>query len=353
MPDRTRKLYVAEWRKKRLNRRDWTILAWSLLVHLLAFLLLPQLSTEAAAVVALQIELVEPQPRLAPSRPVTNPAGPVPMLPDSPPQPTTDTAASSSPAQKPAAEPADSAGQSATSGKQQAETEPSAHSMPAVPDVISTPTHQPRKVDPPQPQNQPPAPAGDARDSTKPPTPDSAAKEPDKPAAAPADASADKPADIPAPPAASDSKEPAKPDPAPPAQPQPGQGNAEPSTQADPEPGAGVPNDGPPTPPPGPSALELGLLDDYGDYARKKIRSLSRNPERSVEQGLKGKVVFEFEIASDGTLLKTRVVDSSGHGILDEECLEATRVAAPFKRFPANIKVSSWIFKMELKFPLY
>jgi len=198
MSGSTRKLFVAEWRKRRMDKRDWTILAWSLLVHLLAFLLLPQLSTEAAARVALQIELVEPQPRLAPSQPVTNPAGERPAQPDSPPRTTGQTADSSAPAQRPeTADPAQSAGQSTTAESQNSEIQDSAHSMPAVPEVISTPAHQPRKVEQPQPQGaDPPAPAGAAMDNNAPPEPESAAKQ--QPVQ-PADKSADKPAQQPAP----------------------------------------------------------------------------------------------------------------------------------------------------------
>ena len=105
--------------------------------------------------------------------------------------------------------------------------------------------------------------------------------------------------------------------------------------------------------PPGPSELELGLLGDYGDGARKKIRMLVRTPELAREQGLKGKCTFEFELRSDGTLVGIKVLESSSHAVLDEECLEATRVAMPYERFPGGVSVESWKFKMELVFPTY
>ncbi len=110
---------------------------------------------------------------------------------------------------------------------------------------------------------------------------------------------------------------------------------------------------GSPGPPPGPSDAELDLLKDYGDKARKRIRMLARNPERAAEQNLKGKVTFEFEISNTGKLLGVEVLRTSGHPVLDEECLDATKVAAPFGRFPKDVKVKKWKFQMTLEFPLY
>jgi TonB family protein len=109
---------------------------------------------------------------------------------------------------------------------------------------------------------------------------------------------------------------------------------------------------GAPGPPPGPSGYELDLLKDYGDNARRRIRMLARTPERAREQKLKGKVKFQFEVSKTGKLLSVKVLDSSGHPVLDEECLEATKVAAPFGRFPRDVKVESWKFEMTLEFPL-
>ena len=109
---------------------------------------------------------------------------------------------------------------------------------------------------------------------------------------------------------------------------------------------------GPPGPPPGPSGYELDLLGEYGDNARRRIRMLARTPERAREQKLSGKVKFQFEVAKTGKLLSVKVLDSSGHPVLDEECLEATKVAAPFGRFPRDVTVAKWKFEMTLEFPL-
>ncbi len=108
---------------------------------------------------------------------------------------------------------------------------------------------------------------------------------------------------------------------------------------------------GPPAAPPGPSEAELSILGDYGDAARKKIRRLVRTPERAREREIKGPVTFEFEIDRDGKLLSVRAIESP-HKILEQECFEATRVAAPFGKFPKGVTVKSWKFRMKLDFPI-
>ncbi|MEZ5337242.1 MAG: TonB family protein [bacterium] len=113
----------------------------------------------------------------------------------------------------------------------------------------------------------------------------------------------------------------------------------------------GAPASGPPAGPPGPSESELNILGDYGDAARKKIRRLVRTPERARERDIKGPVTFEFEVDRNGNLLSVRAIESP-HKILEQECFEATRVAAPFGKFPPEVSVKSWKFRMKLEFPI-
>lgn len=113
----------------------------------------------------------------------------------------------------------------------------------------------------------------------------------------------------------------------------------------------GAPETGPPAAPPGPSEAELSILGDYGDAARRKIRRLVRTPERARERDIKGPVTFEFEIDREGKLISVRAIESA-HKILEQECFEATRVAAPFGKFPKGVTVKSWKFRMKLEFPI-
>jgi TonB family protein len=113
-----------------------------------------------------------------------------------------------------------------------------------------------------------------------------------------------------------------------------------------------APATGPPSPP-GPSEYELRLLGQYGDAARQRIRSQARNPEHGAE----GAVKLEFEVARDGHLIDTWVYESSGHILLDNDALEATRAAFNDARekvpFPSDVKVDRWVFQLALEYPLY
>jgi TonB family protein len=117
---------------------------------------------------------------------------------------------------------------------------------------------------------------------------------------------------------------------------------------------ATAPSLGPPVPA-GPSDAELDLLGGYGDKLKKLIRQMARTPEVAREQKHEGPVKFSFTVNKRGKLLDVSVVNSSGHGELDEECREATRVAAKnFPPFPKSVSsVEKWTFSMTLTFPLY
>lgn len=110
---------------------------------------------------------------------------------------------------------------------------------------------------------------------------------------------------------------------------------------------------GPPPPPPGPSQAELNQLEDYGAKAFKRIKSQARNSE----QGVRGTVVFEFDVSRKGYLLDVRVVKSSGHNNLDQDVLEAARAAFNEKYeiipFPKGIKLDKWSFRKSIEYPLY
>lgn len=109
----------------------------------------------------------------------------------------------------------------------------------------------------------------------------------------------------------------------------------------------------PPPPPPGPTQAELNLLEDYGAKAFKRIKSQARNSEA----GVRGTVVFEFEVNRKGTLLDVRVVKSSGHNNLDNDVLEATRAAfnEPHEIIPfgKDVSLKQWSFRKSLEYPLW
>ncbi len=334
---------------------DRWLLTGSLLFHLIVFLLLPSFTTEAKQPIQLLIEIVKPEVKPKPVKPsgVKNPRSaaksvnqpvdeqPAKQEPEIPQETVPDPA----PAQLEAETPAIKQEQSAA-----ATTAP-------IPEMVAVPTHQPVVI---------PPPADPVVEQTKPePTLDPIVEQP-----APIEDAQPMPAAqqpqvqpiLPAPASSTGNTTPS-PKPAETAEATPNIPEKPAGGSAKPKPTDGVPEvETPGQPaigeeesagPPAPSALELGMLGDYGDGARKKIRMLVRTPELAREQGLKGKCTFEFELRSDGTLVGIKVLESSSHAVLDEECLEATRVAMPYKRFPGGVSVDSWKFKMELVFPTY
>ncbi len=58
-------------------------------------------------------------------------------------------------------------------------------------------------------------------------------------------------------------------------------------------------------------------------------------PDDAFASGEGGTTVVEFSIVEKGILTDSRVITSSGYGLLDAESLHAIRSAAPFSPFPA------------------
>jgi TonB family protein len=110
---------------------------------------------------------------------------------------------------------------------------------------------------------------------------------------------------------------------------------------------------GPAAPPPGPSDHELDLLREYGDKARKRIKSQARNSEA----GARGTVKLAFDVSNKGRLLDVRVANTSGFKNLDSDAIEACQVAFNEAReiipFPDDVQVKQWTFTLELTYPLY
>lgn len=306
----------------------------SLVFHLIVFMLLPTFVIEAKQPLQLLIEIVrpevKPQPKPAKQVGVRNP---LPAAKDNPPTPG-EQAAKLKPSQlqESPREVVTKPIQSTRREQEPIPDQPTAGA--AIPEMVAVPTFQPQVV---------PAPAEPVVD--EPQTEPAPAKVASPPAAATGTGNS---LATPRPAEAQGAT------PEPPANPvkglgEPGTQQREPTGDTSGQPALGEAEAGPP----GPSALELGLLGEYGDGARKKIRMLVRTPELAREQGLQGKCKFEFELRSDGTLVGIKIIESSSQAVLDEECLEATRVAAPFKRFPIWVSVASWKFQMEIVFPTY
>ena len=84
--------------------------------------------------------------------------------------------------------------------------------------------------------------------------------------------------------------------------------------------------------------IDINTRDDkffsYLMHLKRKIERVWVYPRAAAISGLGGQLYAEFLIASNGELLGTNLLDSSGHAILDESAMRAIRTAAPYHPFP-------------------
>ncbi|MDA0692731.1 MAG: TonB family protein [Nitrospinae bacterium] len=76
----------------------------------------------------------------------------------------------------------------------------------------------------------------------------------------------------------------------------------------------------------------------YFTRIKHQIERVWTYPSEAAQRGISGRLTLRFRISKDGNLVSARVVDKSGHEILDFAAIKAVKEAAPFYPFPANIK---------------
>lgn len=72
----------------------------------------------------------------------------------------------------------------------------------------------------------------------------------------------------------------------------------------------------------------------YMAHIKERIELAWSYPGDAARQGIHGKLFLKFVLKDDGSLLRIKLLRSSGHKVLDEEALSAVSEAAPFKPFP-------------------
>lgn len=73
-------------------------------------------------------------------------------------------------------------------------------------------------------------------------------------------------------------------------------------------------------------------------HLKRKIQGVWIYPDVAAKSGLGGQLTLEFVIHRSGKLMDVRVMDSSGHSILDESAKSAVKTAAPYHAFPESWK---------------
>ena len=95
--------------------------------------------------------------------------------------------------------------------------------------------------------------------------------------------------------------------------------------------------------------------DWYLESWRRKVERIGKlnYPEQARERKLYGSLRLLVAIEPDGSLRDVRVIDSSGHKVLDEAAVRIVRLAAPYAPFPPGMRkqtdvleiVRTWQFK--------
>jgi protein TonB len=89
--------------------------------------------------------------------------------------------------------------------------------------------------------------------------------------------------------------------------------------------------------------LEAGNGDGSPGRAYGSIRSVIQRgvsyPALARRMGWEGRVIVAFRILSNGSVRDIRVVEGSGHAVLDRSAVEAVRSASPFPPLPAPAEV--------------
>jgi len=78
----------------------------------------------------------------------------------------------------------------------------------------------------------------------------------------------------------------------------------------------------------------------YASYfarIKRQIELVWNYPEDAQRRRITGKLTLRFQISRDGNLMNVRLINGSGHNILDKAALQAVKSAAPYYPFPVTI----------------
>jgi len=78
----------------------------------------------------------------------------------------------------------------------------------------------------------------------------------------------------------------------------------------------------------------------YMDAWRVKVEHIGtlNYPEQARRQKLSGKLLLDVAINANGTIREVKIIESSGHAILDDAALRIVHLAAPFPPFSESIR---------------
>ncbi len=87
----------------------------------------------------------------------------------------------------------------------------------------------------------------------------------------------------------------------------------------------------------------------YLESWRRKIERIGRinYPAKARTKGLTGTLLLLVSIAADGTLVDVRVLEPSGHDVLDEAAVRIVELGAPYSPFPPRLRDSTDLLEIE------
>ena len=84
-----------------------------------------------------------------------------------------------------------------------------------------------------------------------------------------------------------------------------------------------------------PSIVQPEITEaDYRDNVDSKIRNSVQYPARAKKRNLQGRVIISVTIGAGGEITELKIIQSSGHRILDRSVLKAVKDSAPFSSPP-------------------
>lgn len=87
----------------------------------------------------------------------------------------------------------------------------------------------------------------------------------------------------------------------------------------------------------------------YLDAWRRKVERIGQlnYPAEAKAKGLAGTLRLRVSIAADGALNDVRVVEGSGHAVLDAAALRIVRLAAPYAPFSPTMRAATEVLEIE------
>jgi periplasmic protein TonB len=99
-------------------------------------------------------------------------------------------------------------------------------------------------------------------------------------------------------------------------------------------------------------AMDEVRLTDYQARLRAAIERERQYPRLAVRQRLEGDVLVAFRVWADGRMERIRVLESSGHALLDDAALTAVRRVRQAEPLPADVPGEFRDFEILLEFRL-